>query len=151
MGVVLLLYGDTFFTYNIAVFAGCLFGVFFKNFFGQYVDLPFLVYLAMGLLVGYCLAMYKDILMTQVGVMVGFVGGNVLFKIVYPLVPYDPDPVQVYYFVVGTCVVAGAIVAILIDKILMVVATSLFGAFCFVRVIRILIKGICCSFRRISR
>lgn len=134
MGVVLLFYGSTFFTYNIAVFAGSIFALIFYNFFSQYVDLPFVVYLVMGLAVGYCIGMFKDILMTQVGVMVGFVAGNVLFKMVYPLLPYDP--VKVYYFVVGTCVITGAIIAILIDKILMVVATALFGSFCFIRVRR---------------
>ena len=75
------------------------------------------------------------------GIIVGYTAGNIVYNLVILYIPGDPN--NIYVITIAVCSLFGYILTKYIDKLIIIIATSLLGGYLFVRVNKeINIKGL---------
>lgn len=131
-GVLFVLWGNKYFAFNITVTIGLFSAVVLYFLLSKYLPMPFMAFLTLGMIFGYWALAIKEIVFAQLGMLIGFVSGNVLFGATVNLIPYDSQ--TVYYIETSLCTVLGAYIAKKIEKLIVVLVTSILGSYAFVRV-----------------
>ena len=82
---------------------------------------------------------FVTLINTMLSIIIGFFLGHMLYNFTVKIIPMDPQ--NLYYLTVLVCVIIVYLFSFIIETLIIVVATSLIGAYCAVRGLSIVLGG----------
>jgi len=137
LGVFLMIFGEKCYLLNMIMILGLFCGIFLYSLCSKFLNIHISVYFAIGAVLGILIVMIQKLIVTMVGIIIGFVGGNVVYNIVIKHVSYDPE--ITFWVIMIAFMILGAILTTLIEKFVILIATSLIGSYFIVRGVSIFI------------
>jgi hypothetical protein len=139
-GLFLVFFGNTYFKFCSSVIIAFSSAVILKSFLAPFVQMSLLVAICLGILVAVILYSFVNCVSTVLAIIIGYFLGNIAYNfLVKMFTSIDPDTlymITIIFFILITLVLA-----YLIKSIIIIVATSLVGAYCAIRGLSICLGG----------
>jgi hypothetical protein len=139
-GLFLVFFGNTYFKLCSSVVIAFCSAIILKSFLAPFVQMSFLVALCLGIIVAVIIYSLMSLVTTILSVIIGYFVGNIAYNfIVTKVTSIDPD--ALFIITVIVCIGLTLLLAYLIKEIIVIVATSLVGAYSAVRGLSICLGG----------
>ena len=129
LGLFWLAYGEKYFKFNAVALISLTVGMTLYSLLGNSIPVHFSAYFIIGIFIGLFAVTVKEVVMTVVGIIIGFFSGNIVFNFTIRLHSYDPD--ITYWATILFFIVLGICLTSLIDQLVFMIATSIIGAYIF--------------------
>ena len=133
VGLIFLTTGERFFDFFAAIIIGVAAGFFLWVVSGSYIKIGFIEITVVCVIVSFLLiSCIHKVLVYVIGIILGNYFGNIVYSIELRFIPGDPN--TIYMATIIVCGILGYLLAAFINQVIIVIATSILGAYFFVRV-----------------
>lgn len=139
-GLFLVFFGNTYFKFCSSIIIAFCSAVILKSFLAPFVQMTFPVALCIGIVIAVILYSLMSLVTTVLSIIIGYFLGNIVYNfIVTKFTSIDPD--TLFIITVLVCIGLTMLLAYLIKEIIVIIATSLVGAYTAVRGLSICLGG----------
>jgi len=138
-GLFFLIFGNTFFRQTSSVIIAFCSGIIIKSFMSPMFDLPLIAALILGCGIAWLIYNYENFMKTVLAIIIGYFIGTIMYNFTVKM--FDMDPNTLYLVTLFSCIIIVWFFSYLIDSLIVIVATSLIGAYLAVRGLSICLGG----------
>lgn len=139
-GLFLVFFGNTYFRFTSSVIIAFTAGIMLKSMLGAYLHLELIYFLLIGVVVAFILSFFMKLINTVLAVVIGYFIGNIVYNYIVKIFT-GIDPNTLYLITMIVCIVIVIIFCYLVQNIMIIIATSLVGAYTAVRGVSVCLGG----------
>lgn len=139
VGIVFLFLGEKFSSISSFVLIGLGMSLVFKTVIGMFFDIDLQICLSIGLTMAFITLFYSSLRLVLLSILLGFFTGNILYNFLLQFI--NLDPFAIYWISLGGCVVFFVIFTLIFSYAIVIITTSIFGAYILVRGVSLHLGG----------